>query len=947
MKNHLLKLFICLYFIITAAHTIDAQNITVRGKVIDAKSKMPMIGVNIAIKGKVSGTVTDASGNFILSTKTPPPFTLMFSSVGYALQEVEINGNMDDLQISLEEEAYLGREIVIAASRFEESVLESPVSIEKLDVLDIRATASADFYSSLRNLKGVDMGFQSLIFATPNVRGFNSNTNYRVNQLVDGVDNSPPGLNFPAGNIIGISELDVESVELLVGASSALYGPGGLNGTILMTSKSPFDYQGLSASARYGLMHVGADYQDNPSGLYDFTMRYAKSFNDRFAFKVNFSYLTADDWQASDFRDRNDLNNPNLNILTNPGYDGVNTYGDESFVPVNIGTLAPDIAAGFALSQGFQPGTPEYDASVAQIIALYPEDQLISRTGYLERDLANYDTQNIKSNLSLHYRISENVEAIVQGSYNVGTSVYTASNRFSLVDFSLYSIKAEVKGSKFFVRAFTTGENAGDTYDIGGLALQMNEAWKPTGDWYDDYIQAFTTARLLGRDLPGSYQFARDVADNRDQNGNILLPGQPHRPLPGEPEFNELFDLISSNPISQNLTRNGNSFRGASVVDKSKLYHFEGMYNFSDFFKFADILAGASYRIFNINSEGTIFADTPGNPHLIGEFGAYLQITKQLLNKKLKFTGTARYDKNENFDGGRFTPRVSLVYSVDKERKHNIRGSIQTAFRFPSVSDQYTNLNVGVFEVIGGLPQFRNRFNFEENPVYPLDNPNPLVGQPVTTDGPFQFPEFKPERVVSYEIGYKGLITDQFLLDAYFYYNTFNGFLANQALGQPLPDGSTRFFLSPISTEDDISAYGWAVSFDYSFLDGFNLSANVSYNTLNSADGNFPLGFLSRFNSPDYRTNISLANRDVFNNIGFSINWRWQNSFLWESTFGVGEVASNNTLDAQVSYKIPEIKTIFKLGASNLFNQYYTTGFGNPQIGGIYYLSITFDQFIN
>ncbi|MDX2301373.1 MAG: TonB-dependent receptor [Microscillaceae bacterium] len=947
MKHILSKLLVCFLLSLLNPILADAQEIRIEGRVLESKSKEPMIGVNIAIKGKVSGTVTNAEGRFTLITKTPPPFTLMFSSVGYAIQEVEITGSISNLDIKLQEESLLGREIVIAASRYEENVLESPVSIEKLDLLDIRSSPAADFYSGLRNLKGVDMGVQSLIFVTPNVRGFSSNTNYRVNQLVDGIDNAPPGLNFPAGNIIGISELDIESLELLVGASSALYGPGGLNGTILMTSKSPFDYQGLSASVRYGLLHVGADYQDNPSGMYDFTMRYAKAFNDRFAFKLNFSYLTADDWQASDFRDKNDLNNPDLNILTNPGYDGVNMYGDESFVPVDIGPLAPQVAAGFALGQGLQPGTPQYDATVAQIIGLFPESQLISRTGYPERDLADYNTSNLKTNLSLHYRLTEKVEAIVQGSYNVGTSVYTASNRFSLKDFSLYSIKAEVRGPKFFLRAFTTGENAGDTYDMGGLALQMNEAWKPSEAWYNDYIGAFTTARFIGQDLNSAYRFARDVADNRDQDGNILIQGQPYRPLPGEEVFNDLFNQISSRPISETFSYNGNTIRGAAVVDKSKLYHFEGMYNFSDFFKFADILGGMSYRVFNINSEGTIFADQPGDPHLISEFGAYLQITKQLLSKKLKFTGTVRYDKNENFDGGRFTPRVSLVYSVDKDRKHHIRGSIQTAFRFPSVADQYTNLNVGVFEVIGGLPQFRNRFNFEENPVYPLDNPNPLVGKPVTTDGPYVFPEFKPERVVSYEIGYKGLITDQFLLDAYIYYNTFNGFLANQALGQPLPDGTTRFLLTAVSTEEPISAYGWAVSFDYRIFGNYDLAANVSYNTINSSDGNFPLGFLTRFNSPDYRTNISLSNRNVFKNIGFSVNWRWQNQFLWESSFGVGEVPGNHTVDAQISYKLPKIKTMFKIGGSNLFNQYYTTGFGNPQIGGLYYIGITFDQFMN
>ncbi len=912
--------------ILSLCSSLKAQNeITISGTVTGAEKGEPLIGVNIAVKGKVAGTITDGQGAFSLTTKTVPPFTLIFSSVGYALKEVEITRGRNNLKVELEEEAILGQEIVIAASRYEESVLESPVSIEKLDILDIRNSPTADFYSGLGNLTGVDIGKQSLTFSTPNTRGFNDNTNYRINQLIDGVDNAAPGLNFAAGNIVGISPLDVESVELLIGASSALYGAGGLNGTILMRSKSPFEYQGLSASAQVGIMHLGADYQDNADGYYDFNVRYAKAFNDRFAFKVNLSYLTANDWQANDFRDFNDLDDPSLNRQSNPGYDGVNTYGDESFFPFNLGTLAPDIAAGYVVGLGFEPGTPEFDQEVARVVALFPEDQLVSRTGYLESDLADYGIESIKTSASLHYRISENVEAIVQGGYAQGTSVYTASNRFSLVDFKLYRAKAEIKGPKFFVRAWMVGENAGDSYDIGSLAITLNETWKPSEQWYNEYVGAFLFARdFQGQSLEQAYQTSRIVADGG-------------RPAPGSESFNQLTEQIRTTPVTSG---------GAMVIDKSKMYNFEAMYDFSDFFKFADILAGVSHRIWNINSEGTIFADEPGDPHIIHQFGAYVQVTKRLINGKLKFTGSGRYDKNDNFEG-RVTPRFSAVYSVDRDKKHNIRGSVQTAFRFPSIADQYTNLNVGLFRVIGGLPQFREPFNFQENPVYPLDDPNPLVGQPDLSNGPYEFPEFTAERVLSYEIGYKGLILENLLLDGYFYYNTFTGFIANQALGQPLPDGTTNFFLSAISTEEDVSAYGWAMSLDYRLKNGYNFSGNVSYNTLESVGDNFPDGFLTRFNSPNYRTNLSVSNRNVWKNIGFSVNWRWQNDFLWESTFGVGQIPAYHTVDAQVSYKIEKLKTIVKVGGSNIFNQYYTTGFGNPQIGGLYYINISFDEFLN
>ncbi|NJL12086.1 MAG: TonB-dependent receptor [Microscillaceae bacterium] len=940
--------FILFFLALLSFGPLLAQETLIKGQVKDAKTGEALIGVNITLKDKVTGTTSDVQGNFVLKTKTPPPFTLIFSSIGYRMTEIEVSEANALLTIQLEEETLLGREIIVAASRYEESVLESPVSIERLGILEIRNTSAANFYDALRNLKGVDMGQQSLLFITPNTRGFNGNTNYRVTQYIDGIDNAPPGLNFPAGNIVGSSQLDVESVELLVGASSALYGPGGVNGTILVSSKNPFDYQGLSASLQTGAMHLGANYRDQPAGMYEFNLRYAKALNDRFAFKINFGYLTALDWHATDFRDNNNLNGPNADHNSSSGYDGVHTYGDESFADVDLSDDAIRIptAEGYAAAQGFAPGTPEYQAAFQQAFNLFPtQSTVITRTGYQERNLADYNTESLKGGISLHYRLTENVEMLAQGGFGRGTSVYTASNRFSLVDFTLYSAKLEVRGPKFFVRLWSVGENAGDSYDVGTTASQINESWKTSENWYADFIASYTTARLLGNPQEVALISARYTADNRDANNNIINPTLPYRWLPGEPRFEQALNQITSRPVTETFPalETGNTIRGTRVIDKSQMYNVEAMYNFSDFFKFADILAGMSYRIYRINSEGTIFGDPLGDPHDIREFGAYVQVSKKMLGDRLKFNGTARYDKNSNFEG-RFTPRASVVYTLDAKKRHFLRGSAQTAFRFPSMADQFTNLNVGIFQVIGGLPRFRPG-GLAENPVYPLDSPNPITGQPDLSQDEYVFPEFRPERVVAWEIGYKGLFDKNVLLDFYAYYNTYNGFIANQAFGRFREDGSPEKFLSAVSLDQEVSAYGWALSLDYQGPRGYVVSGNIAYNELDRS--NLPPGFQSRFNAPDYRTNISLSNRNVYKNAGFSLTWHWQNDFVWESTFGVGDVPAYHTLDAQISYKMSKLKTIVKLGAVNLLNQYYTTGFGNPEIGGLYYLSLTFDQLLN
>jgi iron complex outermembrane recepter protein len=927
--------FLIFFMIFYLGNYAFAQETQVSGRVTEAQTGEALAGVNITVKDRLWGTATNIKGEFSLLVRASPPFKLIISSIGYISQEIEVSEQSTNLKIELVEQQILGKEVVIAASRVEENILESAVSIEKLDLRQIQAIPAANFYDGLGRIKGVDMSVQSLTFANPNTRGFNGNTNYRMNQVIDGVENIVPGLSFAPGNIVGISQLDLESVELLVGASSALYGPGGLNGTLIMNSKNPFEYQGLSASLQTGIMHLGANYRNNSQGMYDFAVRYAKSFNNRLAFKLNAGYLSALDWHATDERDRTNLKAGVSNPYTNPGYDGVNVYGDEAVGQVDLGLLAPQVGRGYAQSQGLVEGTPEFEAAVNSIIAKFPQSQILTRTGYREIDFANYNTYSLKLNGSVHYRINDRLEASLQGNFGRGTSLYTANNRFALVNFQFYTAKAELKGKDFFIRLWTTAEDAGDSYDLGGLALRFNEAWKPSEDWYADYIASFTTLRVLGNSLDVAYQNARRTADNRNEVGQRIDPNNPIvRPLPGEPEFNRLFNQLKNTPVSEG---------GAKIIDKTRMHHLEGMYNFSKFIKFAEVIAGVSQRIYRINSEGTVFGDLPGNPITVSQFGAYVQIVKKLRNEKIKITGSARYDRNENFEG-RITPRVSLVYNLDKDRNHFLRGSLQTAFRFPATADQFTDLDVGVYRVLGGLPQFRQRYNLNESSIYPLDNPNPIVGKADFSRGVYKFPTMRPERVTAYEMGYKGIWNKFLFLDAYVYFNTYNGFLATQGLVQnPNPDGTggTKYTMT-VSTDQPINAWGWAVSGDYKFTKGYIIGANVAYNTL--AYNDLPAGFQTNFNSPNYRANLSFAHREVFKNWGFSINWRWQNRFVWESTFGVGEVPAYNTLDAQVSYRMAKLKSIFKIGGSNLLNRYYTTGFGNPQIGGLYYVSISFDE---
>ncbi|NBR37501.1 MAG: hypothetical protein EBT80_09180 [Chitinophagales bacterium] len=222
-----------------------AQTVTLKGTVRNSDTKESVPAVSVAVKGTSQGTYTNADGVFTISVSKLPA-VLVFTSVGYQDVEVTVSNASEALVVDFKVNNALGQEVVVAATRTPTRLLESPVTVERLSNTALRNVAAPNFYEALGNLKGVDVHTASLTFRTVTTRGFVSSGNTRLNQLMDGMDNQAPGLNFAVGSMVGPSDLDVESVEVLSGASSALYGSGGMNGTVLINTKNPFKYQGLS-----------------------------------------------------------------------------------------------------------------------------------------------------------------------------------------------------------------------------------------------------------------------------------------------------------------------------------------------------------------------------------------------------------------------------------------------------------------------------------------------------------------------------------------------------------------------------------------------------------------------------------------------------------------------------------------------------------------------------
>jgi outer membrane receptor for ferrienterochelin and colicin len=150
------------------------------------------------------------------------------------------------------------REIVVSASRLEEQIAKSPVTIEKLNHHAIQCVASPSFFDAIENMKGVQMITPSLGFKVINTRGFANTTNVRFVQLVDGMDNQAPHLGAPIANALGPNDLDIESLEIIPGVASALYGKNAINGLANFITKDPFTSTGLSIQQKTGFNRAGS-----------------------------------------------------------------------------------------------------------------------------------------------------------------------------------------------------------------------------------------------------------------------------------------------------------------------------------------------------------------------------------------------------------------------------------------------------------------------------------------------------------------------------------------------------------------------------------------------------------------------------------------------------------------------------------------------------------------
>jgi len=913
--------------------------VTIKGEVQDETNKDPLIGASVIIKGTTIGVVTDYDGAFSLKTDMSLPLTITVSYLGYVAKEVEVTSVDEPFKIKLGENAVtIDQDIVVTGQRISEKQKAAPLTVESLDLLAIKETPSDNFYDGLGSLKGVDLTAASLGFKVINTRGFNSTSPVRSLQTIDGVDNQAPGLNFSLGNFLGSSELDVLKVDLIVGASSAFYGPNAFNGVIAMETKNPFYQKGLSASIKGG-----------ERNLVETAIRYAdviknKEGEEVVGYKFNFSYLRADDWEAENYDPVYDTESG----LSNPGrFDAVNTYGDEYSSNMDASSNSP----------WNSPGLGQFH-----------------RTGYRESDLVDYDTRNLKASGAIHFRTNPSKkelspEFIISSNFGNGTTVYQGDNRFSLKDILFFQNRLEFrKTNKYFLRAYMTRSNAGNSYDPYFTALKLQEESKTDSRWgldYNNYWRDEIEPRITGLGYPqlqilvnpdGSiaYEFDNDAADawiNQYQDSltywhglaenfvNTNATGVDNPFLaPGTPEFEAAFNDITSR--LSNEEENGTRF-----YDNSSLYHLHGEYKFEP--EWAEyIKVGANYRQYNPVSLGTVFYDTADIKIVNREFGTYAGIEKKVADDKVSLSATIRADKNQNFQFV-VSPAASIVWKPSAG--NYLRLSFSSAIRNPTLTDQYLNLNVGPAILAGNLNGVDSLITLESFSDYRND-------LNVDTIQYFSIDAVRPERVRTIEVGYRTTLFNSLYLDAGYYFNVYNDFLGfNIGLDaefDPVTGTPTEFQVYRYSANsiNQVTTQGFSIGLNYYFEKYFMIGGNYSWNRLNSDIENDPI--IPAFNTPEHKFNLSFSGRDVkFNigdktikGIGFNINYKWIQGFIFEgSPQFTGNIPTYDLLDAQVNYKVPSINTVFKLGASNLLNNKQFQTYGGPRIGRLAYFSAVYE----
>ena len=936
----------------------------VSGTVVDNNGQ-PVPGASVVLDSN-TGTVTDFDGNFTLNTSQTPPFTITVSSVGLETKSLTVSSSAQALSITLGASSTELDEIVVSASRIAQRLFESPVTVEKFSTRDIQATPSADYFNGLANLKSVNVLEAGLVFSQISLRGFTDIYNEGLVTLVDGMNNQAPVFGFGVGNLIGLHDIDVQSVEILPGAASALYGADAYKGIVFINSKNPFDHEGVDISYRRGQTEQDAA---GINMFEDFAIRMGGKINDKLAIKATVSHKWGTEWAAEDYRHTENRNIIEGYSTNNPDYNAVNVEGEQAFTSARIFRLLADQAPA-SLASGL--------LQLSDIAPNYFDT--IYTTGYNLVDLMGNDTYNTKGNFAINYRPNSKTEISVQSLIGTGKApLYTGATVYNLDKVLVQQHKLELKSGGLKAKFFYTHEDAGNTSITGYDAVNVANAQPGglEGGWGNAYINTYlggiamsqgiplnmallgvlggiqthiqtTYGQVLAGVIPASDLAALSINDlfgdttplhvaaRAAANANMLMPGTE--------AFNQALASSRSNSLQIGT--------GSIVQDLSKIFNYEVDYDFGEKLEFGNLIVGGSYRNYELATGGTLYTDYDA-PIEYNEYGAYAQLKKTMMDDKLTVTASARYDKQSVLESGNFTPRLGFLFNLSENQ--NIRLTAQTGFRNPTNQDKFIGLNQRSFFILGNERGSIDRFN---TGLVELDNGSigSFTGNYVMNNSVNQLDNSvadlnfaKPETVSTVELGYR-YNSSGFTFDISGYYNAYKDKIAGVYVYTPLVDATYttaaaamaggNFFEFQVDSniDNDFSAYG--LSFEAIKTLTPSLTANLiyEYNDLDYTPDPVVEVNMS-WNTPEHRLKAGLNYRldDVIN---ISANGRYNSEYYYESSFFNTDVPENVVLDAKLSIAMDNFNSILEIGGNNIGGDNYIAIPGSGLVGTTYYAAL-------
>jgi len=373
MKRRIYTL-LCSLTLMMLSVAVYAQT-TINGTIKDQFGPLP--GANVVIDGTTSGTSTDSNGNYSLTSNEPLPWKLVVTYIGYEDQTIDItDANKARVNIELKEAGVLiGENVIISASRKREKVQEAPASVSVISARKLETSANAtDPTRNLISTPGVQIQQQSANRINISMRGGAGLFGTSVFPIMDYRSLVGPGIGTFQTDGAGLSNIDLQRIEVVRGPGSALYGPGVTQGVVHFITKNPIDFPGTTVELMGGELNT-----------FGVGLRHATKVSDKFGFKINAQYRRGNEFTLDPIEDSLRIQSFATSILQP-------AISSEGYVDVN--------------------GTPEL---LLDFDDLDPDGD--------GNPMAN-DWFNTAINATLEMRPADNVGVTVSGGYNEASSVF-------------------------------------------------------------------------------------------------------------------------------------------------------------------------------------------------------------------------------------------------------------------------------------------------------------------------------------------------------------------------------------------------------------------------------------------------------------------------------------------------------------------------------------------